>query len=250
MRPRPSLVRRIGRRAALLQLAALLLVVGLSAQENGYVDSVACASCHGRIYEEFSKTPMGRSFFLPGTREVKEDWTHNNTFYHEPSKRHYEMVRRDGGFFVRRYQLDDNGRQIHLIEKQITHVMGSGERALSYIHRSDDGRMVELPVSWYSQEERWAMAPGYDRPNHKGFSRAITNKCMFCQRLSVRDAERGPPGVGPRSPLPRPPATGHRLPALPWARGAACERGPRSDLVGQDPSVNSEPCGPQPRAAA
>ncbi len=172
--------RRLGRRATLLQLAVPLIAFVLPAQENGYVDSVACASCHGRIYEEFSKTPMGRSFFLPGTREVKEDWTHNNTFYHEPSKRHYEMVRRDGGFFVRRYQLDDNGRQIHLIEKQITHVMGSGERAFSYIHRSDDGRMIELPVSWYSQEQRWAMAPGYDRPNHKGFSRAITNKCMFC----------------------------------------------------------------------
>ena len=145
MRPRFGFARK-----SALALTLFLAVLGLQAQENGYVDSMACASCHGAIYEDFAKTPMGRSFFLPGTREVKEDWTENNTFYHESSNRHYEMVRRDGGFFVRRYQLDDAGRRIHLMEKQITHVMGSGERAFSYIHHSGDGRMIELPVSWYS----------------------------------------------------------------------------------------------------
>ena len=148
--------------------------------ESGYVDSAACASCHGRIYEDYAKTPMGRSFYLPSSRKVIADWSDNNKFYHPPSNRHYEMVRRGEGFFVQRFQLDDLGRRVHLLEKQVTHIMGSGERALSYVHRSSDGRMIELPVSWYSQEGRWAMSPSYDRPNHKGFSRAITNKCMFC----------------------------------------------------------------------
>jgi predicted CXXCH cytochrome family protein len=40
--------------------------------------------------------------------------------------------------------------------------------------------MIELPVAWYSQEQAWGMAPGYDRKRHAGFTRQVTHKCMFC----------------------------------------------------------------------
>jgi predicted CXXCH cytochrome family protein len=58
--------------------------------------------------------------------------------------------------------------------------MGSGARALSYLHQTPEGRLIELPVSWYSQEQRWAMAPGFDRAKHPGFTRTVNHKCMFC----------------------------------------------------------------------
>ena len=165
-----------------LGIAFLLSAVSLAADDSaaGYVDAAACRSCHADIYDEYRKTTMGRAFYLPDAAETIADWSKNNTYYHEPSRRYYEMTKREGGFFVRRYQKDSRGREVHSLERQITHIMGSGKRALTYVHRSPDGRMIELPVSWYSQEKQWAMAPGYDKPDHAGFTRVITNRCMFC----------------------------------------------------------------------
>ncbi len=161
-------------------LLATILSGADSEKTAGYIDAVACRSCHQGIYDEQQKTTMGRAFYIPDPDKMIEDWTDNNTYYHEPSQRHYEMTERDDKFFVRRYQLDAQGRQVHEFEKQVTHVMGSGARARSYIHQTPDGRMVALPIGWYSQEKSWGLVPGYDKPDHAGFTRIITNRCMFC----------------------------------------------------------------------
>ena len=165
-------------------IAALMLIAflpaPLHASPPGYVDPAACRSCHSEIYDAYLRTPMGRSFYLPSPENTIADWQEDNHYYHEASDRHYEMTRRIGRLFVRRYQLDESRRQVNVLERHVTHIMGSGERALSYLHRSSDGRIIELPVSWYSQENAWAMAPGYDRPKHLGFTRTINHKCMFC----------------------------------------------------------------------
>lgn len=169
-----------GMRLLLLILLAALRLPADGGAAAGYVDTATCRSCHHRIYDEYQKTTMGRAFYLPDPEKMVEDWSENNSYYHEPSQRHYEMTRRGDKFYVRRYQLDAKGRRIHQFEKQVTHVMGSGARARSYIHQTSNGRMVELPISWYAQENSWGMAPGYDKPDHAGFTRIITNRCMFC----------------------------------------------------------------------
>ena len=182
-----------GVRLLLLLLLATLRLPADSGANAGYVDTAACRSCHDRIYDEYQKTTMGRAFYLPDPEKMVEDWSENNTYYHEPSQRHYQMTRRGDKFYVRRYQIDAQGRRVHQFEKQVTHVMGSGARARSYIHQTPNGRMVELPISWYSQENSWGMAPGYDKPNHAGFTRIITNRCMFCHNgypLSAMKADR------------------------------------------------------------
>ncbi|MCY4587476.1 MAG: tetratricopeptide repeat protein [Bryobacterales bacterium] len=167
-------------RLLLLILLAALRLPADGGAAAGYVDTATCRSCHQRIYDEYQKTTMGRAFYLPDPEKMVEDWSEHNSYYHEPSQRHYEMTRRGDKFYVRRYQLDAQGRRIHQLEKQVTHVMGSGARARSYIHQTSNGRMVELPISWYAQENSWGMAPGYDKPDHAGFTRIITNRCMFC----------------------------------------------------------------------
>ena len=144
------------------------------------IDPVTCRACHRDIYDRYSVTPMARSFYSSQRAEVIEDWGQNNRFHHQPSGFDYEMTQRDGQFYVRRYQRDDKGQPTNVFELRVTHIMGSGTRARSYLHRTAEGRLIELPVSWYAQERRWAMAPGYDRPRHPDFARTVNHKCMFC----------------------------------------------------------------------
>jgi len=151
------------------------------ASHSDYVDGAVCAGCHQGIAETYRKTGMGRSFFIPTTANVVEDYAHENTVFHRPSGLRYTMVERNGEFFERRSQAGFDGKETNVMEERIDYVIGSGNHSRSYLHRAPDGQLIELPVSWYSEGPgHWAMSPGYDWKGQKDFRRAITAECMFC----------------------------------------------------------------------
>jgi tetratricopeptide (TPR) repeat protein len=146
-----------------------------------YVDSSTCAGCHGSIAKTFRTTGMGRSFHRVSERDRTDGFTTHNTFYNQASDRYYTMVERDGKLYEQRHQIGFEGRESNQIDKQIDYVVGSGEHARTFLHRTTEGKLVELPVSWYSElGGYWAMSPGYDRPDQGDFRRPIAYQCMFC----------------------------------------------------------------------
>lgn len=148
-------------------------------QDAGYADGAACAGCHRDIWETYRQTGMARSFAR--AQSFGGDFTKANTFYHSRSDRYYRMYQRDGKYYQRRHQLGFEGQETNVVEKEIHFVLGSGNHARTYLHRTSEGRLLELPVAWYSDKGGyWSMNPGYDRPNHPDFSREITQECIFC----------------------------------------------------------------------
>ena len=146
----------------------------------GYVDPQTCQPCHAEIYRSYQQVGMGRSFYKPTPGNVIEDYTTDNHFFHAPSNRHYRMVRRNGRFYQKRYQLDDQGREKNVFELEVTHIMGSGNHARTYLNLAENGVLRQLPVSWYSQGKGWGMSPGYDQSRHDDFRRRVGHSCMFC----------------------------------------------------------------------
>src|SRR5262249_39895148 len=146
-----------------------------------YVASSLCTGCHAEIAKSYRQTGMGRSFYRPSAANTVEDYTRNNRLHHQPSSREYTMVEHDGQWFQRRHQTGFDGKETNALETRVDYVIGSGNHAHSYLHRTGDGHLVEMPVSWYSENGGyWAMSPGYDRPNQQDFRRAIAFSCMFC----------------------------------------------------------------------
>jgi tetratricopeptide (TPR) repeat protein len=146
-----------------------------------YAPAAVCAGCHAEIAETYAETGMGKAFFRPRAGRMVEDWSGKDSFFHQPSERHYTMVERDGKYFQRRHQVGFEGNTTNVVEKEIHYIMGSGNHTRTYLHRSSDGRLLELPVAWYADGGgKWAMNPGYDRPDHEGFRRVIPNDCFFC----------------------------------------------------------------------
>ncbi len=174
--------RETGFRGAFVAIAGItLLAAGCRqktppAAENAYVDPSACAGCHQKIAETYRRTGMGRAFYVPKPEDQAAA-----TFYHKASDRYYTMLRRDGRYYQRRHQIGYDGRETNAVEKEIHFIMGSGSHARSYLHRTPQGRIVELPLGWYAERGGfWAMSPGYDRPAHQDFRRRVTYDCMFC----------------------------------------------------------------------
>lgn len=153
----------------------------IAGADLGYVDPVACIGCHQEIHETYRRSGMGRSFYRPARDNMVENFSSRNTYYHEPSDRHYTMSQRDGDYLIRRHQNGPEGGEINVLEKRIDYVIGSGNHSRSYLWRTADGGLAQFPISWYSEKSGyWAMSPGYDRPDHQGFLREAGSDCIAC----------------------------------------------------------------------
>ncbi len=144
----------------------------------GYVEDRACGSCHPDLFESYQKVAMARSFYRPRPENLVEDF--ESGYYHEPSRRHYRMIRRDDGLVMKRHQLDAAGEPIHEVEVKIDWILGSGNHSRTYLYRTPGGELYQLPLAWYSRTRSWGMAPGFDRADHLGLLRIVRRECMFC----------------------------------------------------------------------
>src|SRR5579862_1144362 len=152
-------------------------------------DSKICAECHAKIRETYRQTGMARSFSRPAAVATAK-------YYHRASDTWFAMVERGGRYFQQQYQTGFDGKQTNFSEKQIDYVLGSGNHSSAYVHRTEQGALIELPLAWYAEKGgSWAMNPGYDRPDHEGFRRRIGYDCMFCHNAYPQIPE----GTGPRS---------------------------------------------------
>jgi tetratricopeptide (TPR) repeat protein len=166
-----------------LLIRGCVLFLGIAAAafpQSGHVDSKVCSSCHARIYDHYRQTGMARSLFRPQPSNTIEDFTAKNTFYHEASDTYYSMSRRDEKYYQRRWQLGFDGKETNVQESSIDFVLGSGNHARTYLHRTNHGTLIQLPLGWYAEKGGyWGMNPGYDSPRPP-VQRPVAYECMFC----------------------------------------------------------------------
>jgi hypothetical protein len=166
--------------ALFLTVAAIFALAPQAPPANHYIDSHACAACHSRIYESYRRTSMGQSLFAPTAANTVEDYKDKHTFYHATSDTHYSMIVRDGAYYQRRWQSGFDGSDTNIEEMKIDYVIGAGDHARSYLHRTGLGTLIELPLGWYSERGGyWAMSPGFDS-HHPQTRRRVSYECMFC----------------------------------------------------------------------
>jgi tetratricopeptide (TPR) repeat protein len=116
---------------------------------------------------------MARSFYKAGAIEPVR-------FYHQPSDTWYAIVERGGSYYQRRWRIGYAGKDTEVQESRIDYVMGSGNHVRTYLHRTERGALIELPLAWYSEKSgQWAMNPGHDR-DYALPPRAVAYECMFC----------------------------------------------------------------------
>lgn len=120
---------------------------------------------------------MGRSINLRPTPR-------DGTFYHRRSNRHYTISPSS----IRRHQIDAKGDEINVVEKSIDMALGSGNSAVTFLHRTPQGRLLELPITWYRKAAGYEMSPGYDRTDHPDMRREVSDSCLFCHSAGPQPA--------------------------------------------------------------
>lgn len=158
---------------------------------TGYVDSSACSECHSDIAETYQHTGMARTFHHPSEQTVIEDFKRANRFVHKASGLTYTMIDRDGKFYMRRSETGLDGKETAVLEEQIDYVIGSGNHGRAYLHRTQQGKLVQLPISWYVEKGGyWNMTPGYDHPDQPDMHGTVSADCIFCHTAYPLSADR------------------------------------------------------------
>ncbi len=162
--------------------AAAALTIALpfvSAATSDYVNVQVCSTCHSQIAADYAKTGMGRSFARPAAQNKLEDFAQPD-FHHALSDTYFSMILRDGAYYQRRWQIGFDQRETNVEELRIDYILGSGNHARTYLHRTPRGTLIELPLGWYSEGGgHWDMSPGSDSA-HPRSRRFVSYKCMSC----------------------------------------------------------------------
>ena len=108
------------------------------------------------------------------------------------------MIVRGVDYYQRRWQIGFDGKETNVEEMKIDYVIGSGNHARSYLHRTVSGGYIELPLGWYSQKGGyWGMSPGFDN-THPQTRRFASYECIFCHDAYPRiPAGHDAPGIDP-----------------------------------------------------
>ena len=97
---------------------------------------------------------MARSFYPFDAAAAIENFDASdgkNRFYHQASRRHYEMSVEDGKMFVTRFRQRDDQSRFVVRRQRVDYVIGSGNHVRGYFYRNHSGEMFELPIVWYTQ---------------------------------------------------------------------------------------------------
>ncbi len=142
-----------------------------------YVGMKTCQSCHANIHETFIHTGMGRSFDRATQEKSDAAFGDHALVYDEASDFYYKPFFRDSQMYVLEYRLEGEDTVYQRLE-EIAYIVGSGQHTNSHI-LDINGYIYQAPVTYYTQEKRWDMAPGFRGDNIR-FSRLLASECITC----------------------------------------------------------------------
>ncbi len=144
-----------------------------------YVGALACKECHSQIYQTYAETQTGKSMMKMSPENLIGILPQEMTVFDSVGNFYYEMIQRGSRFFQREYRLGPDGEVIHEREMEAQYIMGSGANLRNYFY-VENGMFYELPLSWYENEVKWDLSPGYREFGNVRFNRFASERCFFC----------------------------------------------------------------------
>jgi Tfp pilus assembly protein PilF len=190
----------LGRMLAGVLLAVVVLapfcfapgLVPLRANEknlDGYVGSLACATCHPAIYKGYVATPMAKASGQVGAAVAPLSVPPAaGEFFHARSKTHYRVFQ-DKGHWYFEFQKNASAAPGGEIRgrRRIDSFIGSGAHGRSYLY-SVNKILFQVPIAYYPARCVWDMAPGYEDYENIFLGRIVEQQCLECHASGIRRA--------------------------------------------------------------
>ena len=187
------ITRRVGPRYLTLGVTLLALLIVFLLTRNSpstevsylnhgehatYVGKQACATCHAEKLASFSQTGMGQSFDRATLTKSAATFTPHTVVRDTATGYSYHPFWRSDSLFIREFRLY-NGDTTYQQEVYIKYIVGSGQHTNSHI-LEQNGYLFQAPITYYVQENRWDLAPGFEEGNNSRFDRMLNTECISC----------------------------------------------------------------------
>ena len=143
-----------------------------------YVGAETCKSCHYDKHKTFSHTGMGLSFGLANRTKSSATFHKDSVLYDAHSDLYYHPLWKMDSLLVNEYRIA-NGDTIHKRTESAAYIIGSGQHTNSHIS-NENGYLHQLPFTYYTQEGRLDLPPGFEGGFNTRFNRKIGLECMSC----------------------------------------------------------------------
>ena len=157
--------------------------------ETAELDGTAsCSTCHREQYASYLRTHHSRSL---GQLNSQTELV-GKTFTHPASHGEFGVEADPSGAIVHTGEIVVTGQPpIETARRKVDLVVGSGAFAKSYLTLNEDG-CFQVPLTYYVSKGEYAMSPGYDQALHPGFTRQISDQCLFCHAGKLRRIDDNP----------------------------------------------------------
>ena len=143
-----------------------------------YVGIEICASCHEDKHSTFIHTGMGLSFDSATREKSSAIFSTQHKVYDSNSDMYYYPYWLKNKLFIKEFRLS-NQDTIHQLDVQINYIVGSSQHTNSHLF-SEQGYLFQAPITFYVQEQKWDLAPGFENGNNARFSRILNSECVSC----------------------------------------------------------------------
>jgi tetratricopeptide (TPR) repeat protein len=143
-----------------------------------YVGMEQCRLCHQSIYNSFIETGMGKSFDAASKQKSAAKFDKHTVVYDKFNDFYYHPFWDKDSFKIMEFRLKGKDTVYKRIEK-VDFIIGSGQHTNSHI-QNVNGYFNQMPLTFYTQQQRWDLPPGFENGFNTRFSRKIGLECMSC----------------------------------------------------------------------
>ena len=146
---------------------------------DGYAVSVTCQKCHSDIYASYLHTAHFSASAPATPASVHGSFSAGRNVVVVDDSQKVVMEKADSGLFQAYYV---KGK---VVQRQRFDIVLGGVKGESYLYWSGNG-LNQLPVSWYTKEDKWMLSPRFD-PRKVDFHRSIGTRCFECHAGYIGD---------------------------------------------------------------
>ncbi len=146
-----------------------------------YVGMQTCKGCHSDIYNTFIETGMGKSWDLATPKKSSARFGNHEVVYDTLNDFYYHPFWKNDSLFVKEYRLQNHDTIYKRIE-HIKYIVGSGQHTNSHLIEVNH-LLYQAPVTFYTQQKIWSMAPGFENGHSSRFQRTVGNECITCHNF-------------------------------------------------------------------
>lgn len=143
-----------------------------------YVGMEKCRQCHNDIYETFIKTGMGKSFGQATSSKSAAHFGTHDFVFDSINNLYYKPFFENDTLFIKEYRVE-NTDTVYQRTQAVSYIIGSGQHTNSHLYLINN-YLYQAPITFYTQEGRWDLAPGFEKGSSTRFKRIISDECMSC----------------------------------------------------------------------